>query len=220
MKPNKAQPPHRRAFTVIELIVLAFTVVMLLVLLFAGIPRIRKEARLKQCSNNLKQVGLAFRIWPSDSDRFHMRETQERGGTMESVTSGAVFQTFQVMSNELAMNAKLLICPADNQQPAASFPMLSNTNVSYFVGTDAEDTEPNMFLTGDRNLTNGPLTATRLLMLTTNSAPGWDAFMHGLIGNIGFTDGSVRALETEPLRIAVTNMGRNSGYSRNRLAFP
>ena len=219
MKPNKAQLPHRHAFKVAELIVIVFAVIMLLVLFFTGVPRIRKEARLKQCSNNLKQIGLAFRIWSGDGgDRFQMQTPTLYDGSMESVTNGAVYHTFQEMSNELC-EPKYLVCPADDRRAVTNFPDLSNSAISYFVNVDALDTEPLSFLTGDRNLTNGPLSSTRLLSISTNSTLVWSETLHHFIGNICFADGSVQTRTTPELKQAVTNM-LNGTYPVYRLAFP
>jgi len=216
----KTTPSRRRlAFTAIELLVMIVTIVLLLVLLFSGVPRARKEARLKQCVDNLKQVGLAFRVWSGDSsDRMPMQASAEQGGSKESIINGAVFHTFQVMSNELN-DPKLLICPSDNRTAARDFvASLANANVSYFVGVDATDTEPSLFLSGDRHLTNGPLTSTRLLTLTTNSTPGWTEVMHNLVGNVALADGSVQTFDTPQLQIAALVMGAT--VTSNRLAFP
>lgn len=212
----KASPSRwTPAFTVIELVVMVFTLAMLLVLLFTGVPRVRAQARIQHCINNLKQVGLAFRIWSGDStDRFPMEETADRGGSSETITNGQVFHTFQVMSNELSFDAKLIVCPSDNRRPSRDFTNgLSNANVSYFVGVDAADIEPNSILTGDRNLTNGPLTVARLRVLMPNSTPGWTEAMHNLVGNIGLSDGSVQNYTTPQ----VQNIIR---LATNRLAFP
>jgi len=138
---------------------------------------------------------------------------------MESITNGEVFRTFQIMSNELNFRASLLICPSDNRTAARDFGTgLANSNVSYFVGADATDTEPNLFLSGDRNLTNGPLSSTRLLTLTTNSAPGWTEGIHNLVGNVGLADGSVQTFDTLQVQNATRVMGNS--ILTNRLAFP
>ena len=134
---------------------------------------------------------------------------------MESATNGNASFTFLVMSNEIN-TPKILICPADIRTPATNFSSnLANSNLSYFVGVTADETEPRQFLIGDRHLTNGPLPANRLLLLTTNSAPGWDHQLHRFRGNVAFADGSVQSLDTLRLRVAVTNSGAD-----NLLAFP
>jgi len=144
-----------------------------------------------------------------------MQRPTSGGGSQESVTNGAVFFTFVVLSNELN-TPKILICPADNRMPATNFgPGFANSNVSYFVGVTAEETQPQMLLLGDRNLTNGPLSASRLILLNTNSTPGWNQELHRLRGNVALADGSVQSASTLNLRTMVTNSGAD-----NLLAFP
>jgi hypothetical protein len=108
----------------------------------------------------------------------------------------------------------VLICPADTRQPAANLSnALSNSNLSYFLGLDAADTNPQMFLMGDRNLTNGPLPSNRILLLNTNLPIGWTGEMHRFQGNIGLADGSVQQFSNGRLSEA-------AGSSPQRLAFP
>lgn len=219
----KAARSYRQpAFTVIELLLMVFTLAILFVLLFSSVPRARKQAHLKQCFNNLKEINYEFRLRDFDSnDRFHMQIPTSQGGSLESITNGAVFHTFQVMSNEFNSKANVLVCPSDNRVAARDFTnSFSNANISYFVGVDATDTEMGLFLSGDRNLTNGPLTSTRLLTLTTNSLPGWDDTMHNQIGNISMADGSTQTYTIPQLRLATRNMAGPSFRPDIRLAFP
>lgn len=204
------------AFTIIELVAIVALLVALFVLVFISVPRSRRQARERECVNNLKQVGLAFRQWSIDSaDTFPMLRSTNVSGSRESATNGAIYFTFVVMSNELN-TPKVLICPFDARRPATNFgSTFANSNLSYFIGVSAEETQPTMLLSGDRNLTNGPLPANRLLLLTTNSAPGWNQQIHKLRGNVGLSDGSVQGTSTPLLRTLVTNGGTD-----NLLAFP
>lgn len=189
---------------------------MLFVLLLSGLPRAKQKAQNQQCVNNLKQVGLAFRQCTLPAgDRYPPGVPESLDGSMKSTTNGAVYFTFVVMSNELN-TPKVLICPSDNRVAAQSFTNpLANSNLSYFVGVTAEETQPQMLLSGDRNLTNGPLPPNRLLLLTTNSAPGWDHQLHKFRGNVALADGSVQSLDIPRLRTAITNAGDST-----LLAFP
>jgi type II secretory pathway pseudopilin PulG len=203
-------------FTLIELLMIIAVVTALFVLLFVSLPRAKQKAQYQQCVSNLQSVGLAFRLWASGGgDKYAVLTPSSRGGSMESATNGEIFFTFVVMSNEIN-TPKILICPADVRTPATNFgPGFANSNVSYFVGVTADETQPNMLLMGDRNLTNGPLPPNRVLLLTTNSAPRWDQRQHKFRGNVALSDGSAHSLTTPLLRRAVTNSG-----SDNLLAFP
>jgi prepilin-type processing-associated H-X9-DG protein len=139
------------------------------------------------------------------------------GGTQELIATGKVWPHFQVMSNELN-TPFVLRCPADRERTArtAFGPNLSNTNISYFVGLDANDTMPQVFLAGDRNLIGGTMLSNRILLLTTNDAVHWGTDLHKNQGNIALADGSVQTFNTSRLHDALAN----TGVPTNRLAMP
>src|SRR5207247_1616471 len=132
-------------------------------------------------------------------------------------STGEVWPHFQVMSNELN-TPWVLVCPTDKERiPASDFrSRLSNTNLSYFVGVDASDSTPQMFLAGDRNILGGSLLPGRILMLTTNDVVRWDKRMHQGQGNVALADGSVQGFSSQRLREALAN----TGVVTNRLAMP
>jgi hypothetical protein len=139
------------------------------------------------------------------------------GGSKDYVETGEVFRHFQALSNQL-ISPKTLICPADKaRSPAKDFSTLNNTNISYFISLDADETSPSMLLAGDRNLTNEvPLPSNRIMELTSNSIVGWTAEMHNRQGNIALSDGSVQSMSTSKVREALNN----TGVATNRLAMP
>jgi D-aminopeptidase len=102
--------------------------------------------------------------------------------------------------------------PKDND-----FANLSNSNLSYFVGLNADETFPTMILSGDRNLvTNGTDVVPGLVIVTTQTTVGWSAKMHNLAGNFGLADGSVQQGTGAGLQTYFSRTGTNI----NRLAVP
>ena len=84
-----------------EVLLTVGVLVLLASLLLPSLSRGGSSKRIV-CVNNLKQVGLSFRIWYGESvDRFPMQVSLTNGGTLELVRRGAVWPHFLVMSNEL-----------------------------------------------------------------------------------------------------------------------
>ena len=121
------------------------------------------------------------------------------------------------MSNELN-TPWVLVCPTDKERiPASDFrSRLSNTNLSYFVGVDANDSMPQMFLAGDRNLVGGTMLPNQILLLTTNDAVRWSQGIHKNQSNVAMADGSVQGFGNSQLRMALAN----TGVTTNRLGKP
>ena len=223
----------KSGFTLIEFMVIAVVLAVLVGIYLPGIIRPRPCTGCgPNCVNNLKQIGLAFRQWALDNgDRFPMQVSTTNWGTMEWVGRGPVYFHFLVMSNELN-TPKVLFCPNETdpwRSAVASFGITTNantsyltndSNVSYFVGVDAEDTKPSMLLAGDHHFTVGGKRPSRgVLRLWTNSPVAWTKparprHEHG--GNIALADGSVQAFNDHQFRKALSE----TGVVTNRLAMP
>ena len=191
----------QRAFTLIELIIIIVIVLVLVFVLIPNLATAKQRARNSQCRDNLKKIGLAFRLWPGDGDRYQMKERVADGGVMESIESGNVASVFLVMSNELSA-PNIIWCPADRRRGiAATFTNgLSNSNVNYFVGPDARETEPQLFLVGDDNfLISGLAVKPGVVALATNTPVAWSTTRHNKQGNIGLADGSVQSVSSAGL---------------------
>lgn len=245
-------PPPKTvsAFTVVELFAIVATLALFAAMLFPALARTKASVKRIDCSDNLKQIGLAFQSFAVDhGDAFPMRVTTANGGYANYIglkvvstsqsTSRGVFGFFLVMSNYLA-SPKLLICPAENEGRFAAttfsgiilagstnaIPLTNDLNTSYFVGVDAVNTYPNMFLAGDHNLgSDGNLTPLRAFVtppvgpyspdfkvsLGTNFAPnagvGWLNTMHSKQGNVVMADCSVQQFNRAHLQQELQNSG-------------
>jgi len=207
---------HRRAFTLIGLLIILAVIGILAAMLLPALAKAKQRAQRIQCVNDLKQVGLAYRVWEGDhDDKFPMAVSNKFGGTLEWVPGGNAFRHFQVMSNEL-VTPKVLVCPADTRQPAVDFAHLQNQNISYFVGLDAKSEDPQALLAGDRNITNGLSPVRTVLLLPPDRATGWTESIHRGVGNVGLSDGSVQQLSTPGLQTVV----KTTGETTNRIALP
>ena len=167
---------QKKAFTLIELLVVIAIIAILAAMLLPALAAAKRKAQKINCVNNLKEVGIAFRIWEGDNgDKYPMALASLQGGAQEYVGSAANSGTpndtaklvnvpylFSVMSNELS-TPKVLLCPSDASVRSVGFNFnasitgpnagsFTNGNVSYFVCGDASDAYPQMILAGDRNL--------------------------------------------------------------------
>jgi type II secretory pathway pseudopilin PulG len=207
------------AFTLVELFVIVGVIAVVALLVLPGMARAKQKARRIQCTNNLKQLGLASKTWVIGGGATPSAgASTNRLAGLGRITSGAAFRYFQVMSNELG-NPKILVCPADTRLPAKDVGLgFSNTNLSYFVGLDAVETYPSMFLYGDRNLTNGLPIQDGILVLPPKRPVGWTHELHNRQGNIALADGGVQGWTSSRLSSAV--VGPPGTGMTNRLAMP
>jgi type II secretory pathway pseudopilin PulG len=203
--------------TLTEVLVVVVIVAVLVGFLLPALAAWRKKASLISCVSNLKQIGLSFRIWEGDHAHLYpMSISTNFGGTLEYVASGGTFRHFQVMSNELS-TPYILICPADVRPLAKDFgSTFGNTNISYFVGVDADDSRPQMLFSGDRNIIGGTKLGNGILEFTTNQLVGWSSEMHNGVGNINLADGSVQMVTVTGL----AKLLQQTGIATNRLAIP
>lgn len=212
--------------TKIELVIVLTIIALLAAVLLPMVARANSKRRQTGCLNNLKQIGLGFRIWSNDGgDKFAFATSAENGGTLEYAATPQVFRHFQIASNEFSVT-KILLCPNDRTRDTAKdWSSLNNSNLSYFVGLDADEGRPQRILSGDRTIsTNGKLMP-GFRQVSGDALVVWANGIHPGFGNIGLSDGSAHQASMPDLQAQwkVQNMDSTNVFPSDntwRLAIP
>ena len=214
--PSSARPHERsRGFTRKELLVVVCVIVGLLFVAFA-LRDFAKYARANadriRCANNLKSVGLGFRIFANDHDDKYPFTFDPNGATNPAYRNETeAWVHFQVLSNTFpsvkefaGIDASVLTCDADQERlknrtkDFAELATKRNEAISYFVGLTADERKPMLLLAGDRCVGTNQFLQGNVLTLKPGDTLSWDQSFHRVGGSFGvnvtLADGSVEQL--------------------------
>ena len=217
-----------QALTLIEVAVILVILAVLALLFLPSLDRAKRKSQRITCANNLKQIGIATRLFATDSgDRVPMSVRTNLDSEV-ALFPGTVGPSnwvrdprhfYQAAAHELA-TPSVVLCPAD---PRAALETTGSASMvpprplsvpweksSYFVRADAGESRPPVLLAGDRNLTlDGQPVSPGWVLFSSKHALGWTDEMHRRMGNVLLSDGSVAGLtgmvhtSVEPNRVLV-----------------
>lgn len=229
---------NHKGFSRLDLLLIVLALAGIVLVVLPGLIRSQARSSRINCVNNMKQVGLAFRIWAGDnSDKYPAQLSITNGGAREWAEAGSAYGVFLVLSNELS-TPRVLFCPEENNRsriaantfsftPALGstaspqIPFTATNNLSYFAGLDGDETQPTAIIAGDDHLLVGNgKPRPGLLLLATNTPVAWAKGRHksggNSGGNLGLGDGSVYQVLSPGLQQIFTS----TGFATNRLALP
>jgi prepilin-type N-terminal cleavage/methylation domain-containing protein/prepilin-type processing-associated H-X9-DG protein len=133
------QPPIRRAFTLIEILVVLAIIAVLMAFLLPALEKSREKANQVRCGSNLSQIGLAISMYANENHGNYPRTRYDPAAPLCADTNASALDPFQ--STGPLMNdttAPMFLLLRTNKLPPAVYADPYNDVVEY----EAEPADP------------------------------------------------------------------------------
>lgn len=104
-------------FTLLELLVVIGIIGILAAMLLPGLSRAREAGRRASCASNLKQVGLALKMYSSESKGAYPPLQDRMGDDCTTPNQRTLMFRGRSMYPEYLTDAEILVCPSDANGP-------------------------------------------------------------------------------------------------------
>jgi prepilin-type N-terminal cleavage/methylation domain-containing protein/prepilin-type processing-associated H-X9-DG protein len=144
-----------RGFTLIELLTVIAIIGILAAIIIPTVGKVRQSAKSAQCLSNLRQIGMAFSLYPADNKGFYPRTANNSVPGVPTPTSNwakalTSYIPARPTTNLVVINP-VFLCPSEEIQPA---PGASGSSVHYFATYGLENS--NSAAPAAPGSTNGP----------------------------------------------------------------
>jgi prepilin-type processing-associated H-X9-DG protein len=215
-------------FTRMEVLFVVGVLTLGVLLILPELAKTTQRAAGTSCVNQLKSMGVAFRLYANDYDEKNpyqvLAERATNGspasplGSFDPTNGAELWRIFQEAGGELS-SPWIAVCPTDTRVAATDFEETNLTlnsfayttnrldSLSYWFAPETRVDRPNLLVLGDRNLYRSStlLGGSQRLGSTKGETKSlaWGSEMHHLGGNIAFSDGHVDQLSSDGLREAL-----------------